>query len=84
MGGVGTNMPDEEESKGSESGTDSKISSGTSESTTLYKGYHMFNTQTGGETYEKLMHELCPQASQVFRDNTIKLTPEIIVRQSTT
>ena len=78
MGGVSTNLPGqnsmEEESKGSESGGKETKAS------TMYKGYHVFDTPQGNEMYEKLMAELCPQAAKLIRDPTIKLTSELIVR----
>ena len=64
MGGASTNvpgqnLPGQEESKGSEAnGKESK-----SCLNTMYKGFHMFDTLQGGEMYEKLMAELCPQAA---------------------
>jgi len=66
MGGESTNVPGqnsmgEEESKGSETGTESKSSSGGK--STMYKGYQIFDTLQGNEMYEKLMAELCPQAA---------------------
>ena len=61
MGGGSTNVPGqgmvEEESKISESGKESKSSSGQS---TIYRGYHIFETLQGNEMYEKMLGELCP------------------------
>jgi hypothetical protein len=75
MGGASSNVPGgemaEEESKSSGGGTETK--------TTLYRGYHTFDTPHGNEMYEKLLAELCPMASQLRRDPSTKLTSHLIV-----
>ena len=77
MGGASSNVPGgeiaEEETKSSGGGTETK--------TTLYVGYRTFDTSHGNEMYEKLLAELCPMASQLRRDPSIKLTSHLIVSE---